>query len=376
MTKKTAMFPLFQLEPAYITIFQGAILYFTFIISTVDIFVPSITAAVAGRDSWISAIVSVILASPVALTIITLALRFPRRSFIEYSQMVLGVWAGRLVGLLYLFLILVIGATTARELEEIMSIAFFTHTPQVIFGIIGVGLSAYLVWNGLEVIGRVNGILLPVGLLLLLFVAAAVLPGAKLDQYLPILEYGYGPPARGAIILMAYLLEGFILIYILPLIRQPHQVFKAFTITLPLLGLALLTGTVSIPVFGLEATFRLLMPAIELAREIQIPGLPRSDILIMLGWYVGILVRIAVAHYLLALLTAQWAGLRNYKPLVLPFGVIIVALSQLMFNNTGEVIQFIGNSLVYTLLFFEFVIPFFILVISWVRNIEEKGGVS
>lgn len=175
---------------------------------------------------------------------------------------------------------------------------------------------------------------------------------------------------------MAYLLEGFILIYILPLIRQPHQVFKAFTITLPLLGLALLTGTVSIPVFGLEATFRLLMPAIELAREIQIPGLPRSDILIMLGWYAGILVRIAVAHYLLALLTAQWAGLRNYKPLVLPFGVIIVALSQLMFNNTGEVIQFIGNSLVYTLLFFEFVIPFFILVISWVRNIEEKGGVS
>jgi spore germination protein KB len=96
----------------------------------------------------------------------------------------------------------------------------------------------------------------------------------------------------------------------------------------------------------------------------------------MLGWYAGILVRIAVAHYLLALLTAQWAGLRNYKPLVLPFGVIIVALSQLMFNNTGEVIQFIGNSLVYTLLFFEFVIPFFILVISWVRNIEEKGGVS
>ena len=41
------------------------------------------------------------------------------------------------------------------------------------------------------------------------------------------------------------------------------------------------------------------MPAIELAREIQIPGLPRSDILIMLGWYAGILVRIAVAHYLL-----------------------------------------------------------------------------
>ncbi len=376
MTKKTAMFPLFQLEPAYITIFQGAILYFTFIISTVDIFVPSITAAVAGRDSWISAISTVILASPVAFTIIALALRFPRRIFNEYSQMVLGVWAGRLVGLLYLFLILVIGATTARELGEIMSIAFFAHTPQVVFGIIGVGLSAYLVWSGLEVISRMNGILLPVGLFLLIFVAAAVLPGADLAQYLPIMEYGYGPPARGAIILMAYLLEGFILIYILPLIRQPNKVFKAFAITLPLLGLAFLTGTVSIPVFGLGVTTRLLMPAIELARELQIPGVPRTDILIMLGWYAGILVRIAVAHYLLALLTAQWAGLRSYKPLVLPFGVIIVALSQLMFSGTSEVIKFIGNSLVYTLLFFEFVIPFFILVISWVMGIEEKGAAS
>ncbi|HPU35244.1 MAG TPA: endospore germination permease [Bacillota bacterium] len=373
MTKKTAMFPLFQLEPACITMFQGAILYFTFIISTVDIFVPSITAAVAGRDSWISAIVSVILAVPVAFTIIALALRFPRRSFIEYSQMVLGAWGGRLVGLLYLFLILVIGATTAREFEEIMGIAFFTHTPPVVFGIVVVGLSAYLVRSGLEVICRVNGILLPVGLFLLLFVAGAVLPEVDMKHYLPFLEHGYGSPARGAIILMAYLLEGFILIYILPLIRQPHKVFKAFTFTLPLLGLALLTGTVSIPVFGLEATSRLLMPAIELAREIQIPGLPRSDILIMLGWYAGILVRIAVAHYLLTLLTAQWAGLRSYKPLILPFGVIIVALSRLMFSNIGEVTKFIGNSFVYTLLCFEFVIPLFLLVISWLRGIEEKG---
>lgn len=374
MTKKTAMLPLFQLEPGYISMFQGAILYFTFVISTVDIFVPSITAGVAGRDSWISALFTVAASMPVALIIVSLALRFPKRSFIEYSQIILGVWPGRLVGLLYLLLILIIGVTTTRELEEIMSIAFFVHTPKIIFGITGVSLSAYLVRSGLEVLGRVNGILLPVGVFLLIFVAVAVLPMADMSQYLPILEHGYGPPARGTIILLAYLMEGFILIYALPLIRQPDKTPQTYAAILPILGLAMVAGTVSIPVFGLGTTSRLLMPAIELAREIQIPGLPRSDILVMLGWYAGILVRIAVAHYLLALLAAQWAGLKSYKPLVLPLGVILVALSNLMFKDTIEVVNFIGNALVYTLLVFELLIPLIILVISWVRGVEERGA--
>lgn len=68
---------------------------------------------------------------------------------------ILGLWPGRLVGLLYLLFILVLASTTIRELGEIINVAFLPQTPKIIIVLIGVLLSTYIVISGLEVINRV-----------------------------------------------------------------------------------------------------------------------------------------------------------------------------------------------------------------------------
>ncbi|MCL6478659.1 MAG: spore germination protein [Peptococcaceae bacterium] len=374
MKKTTGATPLFQLEPSLISMFQWGILFFTFVISTIDIFPPHLTAQRAGRDSWISVLMAVLWSLPITATATALALRFPRRSLIEYSHMVLGLWPGRLAGLLYIFFILVFGAITVRELEEIMSITFFQQTPKIVFGAVTILLSTYLTWNGMETIGRVNGILMPIGIFFLILVGLSVFPRADLSNYLPVLENGLKPAVSGSLLLVAFLMEGLVLVSILPLTIQPVKVITATAVVLLALGSALLLGTISIPVLGLQVTARELMPALELSRLIEVPGFSRLDILIMAGWYTGIFVKISVLHYLLVVLTAQWAGLRNYRSLIAPFGVIIVALSFLLFSNTNELVHTIGGPLVYLFLFFEFVFPLIVLITSWLRGIEEKEG--
>jgi len=372
MKNESETTPIFQLEPAYISMFQFSILYFTFIISTIDIFVPYLIVQRAGRDGWISVIAALFVMLPVAANAIALTLRFPRRSFIEYSQLILGPLPGRIVGFFYLFAILVLGATTARELGEIMKIAFFEKTPQIVFPFLTVFLTTYIVWNGFEVINRVNGIFLPIGLFFLVFVFSAVVPRADLTRYLPIMENGFKQAVSGSLILVAQMSEGLFLFSILPLLTQPRKVIKAALITIPLLNGSLLLGTISIAVFGLEPTMRLLIPALELSRVIEIPGLPRLDMFIMAGWYTGIFVKLSLIHYLLVLLTAQWAGLESYKPIIIPYGVIIVTLSILMFGSATELVQFIGSPFTYFLLTFEFAVPLILLVISLLRGVEEK----
>lgn len=372
MKKKTGATLLFQLEPAYISMFQFAILYFTFIISTIDIFVPYLIVQRAGRDGWISVIVALFAMLPVAANAIALTLRFPRRSLIEYSQIILGPLPGRIVGFFYLIAILILGATTARELVEIMKIAFFERTPGIIFPFLTVFLTTYIVWNGFEVINRVNGIFLPIGLFFLILVFIAVMPRADFARYLPIMENGFKHTVSGTFILVAQMSEGFFLLSVLPFVTQPRKVIKAAFITIPLLNGSLLLGSISIAVFGLEPTLRILIPALELSRVIEIPGLPRLDMFIMAGWYTGIFVKLSVIHYLLVLLTAQWAGLESYKPLIIPYGVIIVALSIHMFASATDLVQFIGSPFTYFLLTFEFAVPLILLVISWLRGVEEK----
>lgn len=372
MKKKTGATPLFELENARISIFQEAILYLTFVISTIDIFLPYLTVLRAGRDGWISVFISILETLPIAANAIALTLRFPRRTLIEYSQIALGLWPGRLVGLLFIVYVLSLGATVVRELEEIMSIAFLTHTPKIVFGTAVILLSIYVVRSGVEVICRVNGILMPLGLFFLFFVGLTVLPRADFARYLPVLENGLKPPVSGSLILLSFLTEGALVLSVVPFAERPRKVIGSAAIQVPLLGGALLMGTISIAVFGLEETRRVLMPALELARLVEIPGLPRSDVLILTGWYAGIFIKIAAAHYFLTIFTAQWAGLKSYKPLIMPLGVVMVSLSLLMFDNINDLVQFIGGPLIYFLLTFQFAVPLVILIVSWLRGVEEK----
>lgn len=374
--KKTGATSPYELEHGYVSVFQGTAVFFTFVISTVDIFVPYLTVQRAGRDGWIAVLLAMLLNLPLVAVMLALIFRFPRRNIIEYSQLILGVWPGRLVGLLYLFFMLLIGVVTARELMEIMSVAFLQHTPMLVFGILGIALTTYVTRSGLEVLVRVNGILLPLGMFFLVFVGFAVLLRADFNRYLPVLENGIKPPISASLVLLAQITEGFMLSWTLPLTPKPKKIIGALAVALPFLGGALLLGTIAIPVLGLGSTSRLLMPALELSRLIEIPGLPRSDILIMAGWYAGIFVKLSAVHYMLTLLTAQFVGLKSYKPLISPIGIIIVALSMLMFTNTEEFVRFIGSSFTYFLLTFAFILPLIILAVSWLRGVEEKEPAS
>ncbi|MFZ5644242.1 MAG: GerAB/ArcD/ProY family transporter [Bacillota bacterium] len=370
MKNKAGATPLNRLESARVSLFMGGILYYTFIISTVDIFVPYHIVRQAGRDGWISVLITMAEMLPGAAVAIALTLRFPRQTIIEYLQLILGLWPGRLLGLAYIFFLLVLGSTTLREFEEIMTIAFLQLTPKIVFGAVALVLSSYVVFSGIEAIYRVNGAVIPIGVLFLFFVGLSTLPRADFTNYLPVLEQGIGPPIHGSFLLFANLMEGFIILSLLPFVNNPRGVVKAALISIPALGISLLLGTIAIAVFGAELSKKILMPALEMSRLIEIPGIPRLDMLIMLGWFAGIFIKISVIHYLLVLLSAQLAGLGTYKPLIIPFGILLISLSIYMFPNVIELVDFIGSSYTYFLVAFEFAIPLILLFIAWSRRLK------
>lgn len=372
MKKKEAATPLSRLEPARISIIQGSIGFFTFIISTVDIFIPYLVARQAGRDSWISVLISLVEMSLAAAVAIALTLRFPRRTLIEYVQYILGLWPGRLLGVLYIFFLLMIGATTLRELNEIMTIVFMQLTPKVVFGAATVVLSSYAVLCGVESIHRVNLVVLPAGVISLFFVVLFNMPNAEFARFLPVMENGLGPPVAGSIILFSNLIGSFGLLSLIPFVASPRKVIGAAAISIPALIGAMLLGTTAIAVLGPMSSQKLLMPALEMSRLIEIPGLPRMDMLIMVGWFSGIFIKVSLIHYLLVLLSAQLACLETYRPLIIPFGVIMVALSIYMFSSVVDLVDFIGGSYAYFLITFGFVIPFFLFLVACIRRVKDK----
>ena len=64
---------------------------------------PTIAATFAKQDAWMTPVISSFPGIVVILLVTELGRRFPGMTIIEYLQVILGKWIGKVVGALYLF---------------------------------------------------------------------------------------------------------------------------------------------------------------------------------------------------------------------------------------------------------------------------------
>ncbi len=84
----------------------------------------------------------------------------------------------------YIFII----ACIDRNLGEIFVIAFNPKTPIAVFIITIILLAAYAVGKGIETISRMNEILLPVGIMVLIGISALNFKELDFNYFLPIIS--------------------------------------------------------------------------------------------------------------------------------------------------------------------------------------------
>lgn len=327
----------YKLEKGRINSRQMAFLLVTNIISTTDIYQPALVARAAGRDAWISVLIATVAGIGIWFLCAALARRFPRETVVQYSRRVLGPWAGGAVGLLIVFFFFFIGASMTRTLPDIMATAYMPGTPLVVFETSILAVAAYTVLAGVEVLGRVNEMLLPLGMATLLFVGAASLPGADFSRFLPVLENGLGPVSWAAVLLAGFLGEAVIILMLFPYIVDQEKTTASGAWAVAAVGAALQVGVLSIALFGPGVTANMTFPALEMVRQIRLGELiTHLDALMMMIWVGGIYLKLASIYYVTVLGLAQWLGLRDYRPLVVPLGVCMAAFPLLAFHSIED----------------------------------------
>ena len=81
----------------------------------------------AKHDVWLSAIIATILGIIGGYLIISLALKYPLCTIIQYSQQILGTWLGKLIGLVYISFFILIAVYATRDFAELF-LHFITFT--------------------------------------------------------------------------------------------------------------------------------------------------------------------------------------------------------------------------------------------------------
>lgn len=359
------------MEKGRISVLQLALLTVTAVIATADVFLPAFVAQESKADSWLAVIIGTALSLVVLNIALWLGLKFPDKTIIQYSRDILGNFLGSVVGLIILFYFLSLSWKVTRELGEIFVIAFNPDAPMIVYCVFVVLVSAYTVSNGLEVICRVNELILPVGGFVLLVIGILNIPNLDLKNFLPVLENGWYQPFKGAILIQSWIIEAFFILQLIPFVKEKDKIRKYSCISVMLLAFSLEMGVLTIGIFG-PLTGKLLFPALEYVRFVKLGTyIQNLDVFIMGVWITGIFVKITIFYYCSVLTASQIFKFKSYKTLVLPLGILIVTFSIV----TSKTIMEFTKLLHYIFPFYSFSVTFFIpLLLLTVNFLKRQIG--
>ncbi|MBW7474255.1 spore germination protein [Paenibacillus oenotherae] len=352
-----------------------------FTIGSAILVVPSGITALARQDAWIAALIGLAIGIGLIWMYILLAKQHPNKSLVEMMAILLGKWLGGAIALLFVASFFLAGPTSSLNiLGNFLTIQMMPETPMLSLNLLFAIIVMMGVYLGIEVLARSSELFIPWIALLLTALILFVSFDIKPTNLQPVLEEGFmslGPAVLS--FLSAVFLPNFILLMIFPHVNNESN--EA--------GRALLIGTVMgcilmiiivlliILVFGPEYTARSMYPTYELARKISIGDfLQRLEAIVASTWFISLYFRMAIYLFAFSAAIAQIFKLKDYRALILPLGMLLVALSQFIHPNIPAQQQW--NVRVWTpyTALTGFIIPLIMLCLSGLRNLRQKNKIN
>ncbi len=355
---------------------QLRILMVTTILGTTVLFMPSLVATAARQDGWLSMIVGVAAGYLEAVVVLALGKRFPNQSMVQYSEVILGKFLGKILGLAMILYLIQFNLIIVREFGELLVLAIMPATPITVFIVVILLLAVYASTGGLEVIARTNEVFfLPtIVVILLLFNLAA--KDFDLGNLLPVLENGPVPVLKGALPSFAFFGEIGLVGFLYPKINNPGQIPKATYQALAITGGIMVMDMVAVlAVFNPESASRIILPTLVMAKNIRIAQfIEHMEALMVFIWISSVFIKITIFLYAAALATNQWLGLKRQRLLNWPLAAILAPLAIYFFPNSLALAKFIQKASFPYLYAGEIGIPLLLLIVAAIRGKREVTG--
>jgi len=355
-------------EKVQISPLQFTFLFITLVISTADIFLPSFVAQDAKRDSWISPIVSSVFMIPVLAIFIALSRQHRGKNLVEMCTGITGDFIGRIIGFLYAFYFLFVGIGATMAISIVLDITFLPLTPLWVIVTLSIIVALYGVYSDIEVIARVNDLLLPAGMGILMFLILLNVNEYDFNFFRPVLTRGILQPLRGSIVIFGYLCETVVLLQIVKFVNRPEKIGRALFAGLFITSSGILAGTLIYAVFG-PLTEIFLIPSLEFARFSSIGKyIQNLDVLVLAIWITGIYAKIMIFMYSGSYAMAQLFRLRDYKAIILPIGFLSFSVAVSSVGDYIRDLYFMHYILPLYSVAMALVIPGMLLAISSVKK--------
>lgn len=303
----------------------------------VTIMFPMITGAKQPQDTAVGSVLSVILSIPPILLITYMGNKFPGKTIIEYSLIILGKFLGSLLSLALIWYWLHGAANSLRQLAEAYAGVVMPETPMLAFVITMAVVSAYAAKGGIEVIGRVAELTLGLVILMVTLVIVLPYPLINFDNMSPIVAKGWGTVIDSSMTSLAFYMRFIMIGMLMPHLDKAKSAARFSLYALFVCGLLMTAFIISlVGVFGGTAE-SFTFPMYNLSRMISIAQfIERIEAVVLAVWVFSVAISVAIqiwaaAHGLEEII--KWLRL---KGLVWHLSAICAAMSIVFYKSVIE----------------------------------------
>ena len=326
---------------------------------------------IAGRDAWISILISLPFGIIFAYAIFRIRQNHPDGNALEVLSNLLGKWFSKLLVFILIVYFLFLTILSYASLVDVVYIDFLPETPRLALSLWFLFFFVYAALKGIKRIALTAGILAIIGLITGHTITLLDSPKKDWGELLPILEFGWVPIILGSLILISIWVELLFLLCIPIRNIKEKRLFLLWCVGVFLNVLMMASTTTGvITIFGLGQADNFNYPAQEIVRTINLGFIDRFDIygmiLMTFGVYIRCSLYLRIAYELsLTPKTSKWI-----RRAVFFFFTLICFLSAFYISRSHLRLEKIIDIYIYSFVLFP--IPIFLLFISWTKKRKKK----
>lgn len=300
--------------------------------------ISGLLTEVAKQDAWITALITLVWGLLLVWLYYYLGKHYPGLTLIGINQKILGKWPGTILSAAYVFLFLHVTTNAPWYVGDFIG-HIMPETPDYILYILFMTAVIAAVLYGLEAFARASEIFI-IFVSIIFFVAIIlILPKANIDNLLPVLEDGIFPSFKGSFFLFSFTTFPMLaLMMIFPVNTSDlPQAAKAFARGY-LWGslIVFIAVIISILVLGSNIISSTQYASFLLFKEIDVGIIfSRLEFVIMTIWLVTQFVTCVLFFYAGVKGFAELFGLKDYRKVILPLGLIVTVLTGIIFPDAN-----------------------------------------
>lgn len=326
------------------------------------------------QDSWISLLMAWAFAVPIFLIYARIIKLFPEKDLFEIIEILFGQIAGKLIILLITWYALHLCALVLRNFSEFIQVATMPETPQLPIMISMILVVVYMAKSGIVTMGKWSIVALIIIIFIIFLTILLSLNNMDFTNILPVMEHSLKELSTGAFNLFAFpFAETVLFLCLANSIKKSDSPYKVYL-------LASLLSTVFLLLIMLRNLFTLGLGLVnssyfvsyEAVKLIKVADfLSRVEGSISMNFILAGIIKITVCLMAASKGTARLFGIKNYRQILLPVSLLVIALSSIVYKSIMEMFDFLRFYTYYAIPF-EIVIPMAVWIAAEIKMRKKK----